>query len=119
MRYLILSDIHANREALEAVAARIEGRYDQLLCLGDVVGYGPDPIFAIDWLRAQPNCKVIRGNHDKAAVGLTDLEWFNPTAKKSALWTQTMLPTEHLEWLRRLPQGPALVENFWLCHSWV
>ena len=53
MRYLVLSDIHANREALEAVAARIEGRYDQILCLGDVVGYGPDPAFAIDWLLAR------------------------------------------------------------------
>ena len=120
MRYLILSDIHANREALEAVAAKTAGRYERLLCLGDMVGYGADPAFVIDWLQAQPpevKLQIIRGNHDKAAIGQANLEWFNPAARKSALWTQTALSADHLNWLRKLPQGPALVEDFWICHG--
>ena len=120
MRYLILSDIHANREALEAVAAKTAGRYERLLCLGDVVGYGADPAFAIEWLRAQPpevQLQIIRGNHDKAVVDQVHLQWFNPAARKSALWTASVLSEDHLEWLRRLAQGPALVEDFWICHG--
>jgi predicted phosphodiesterase len=128
VRYLILSDIHANRQALEAVAAKTAGRYEQLVCLGDVVGYGADPAFVIDWLREQEvstkaKLQIVRGNHDKAAIGLANLEWFNASARASALWTQLALSQEHLDWLSKLPQGPALVapggagEPFWLCHG--
>ena len=133
MRYLVLSDIHANRQALEAVAAKTAGRYEQLVCLGDVVGYGADPAFVIDWLREQETrtgakLQIVRGNHDKAALGLANLEWFNASARASALWTQLALSREHLDWLAKLPQGPALVapgggatavamEPFWLCHG--
>ena len=63
MRYLILSDIHGNREALEAVLAHAQG-YDQILCLGDLVGYGADPNFVVDWARANV-AAIVRGNHDR------------------------------------------------------
>ncbi|MBC7927830.1 MAG: metallophosphoesterase family protein, partial [Bryobacteraceae bacterium] len=94
MRYLILSDIHANRAALEAVLSKAKGSYDSILNCGDTVGYGPDPNYAAEFARAE--ClHVIRGNHDKAAVGLADLEWFNPMARTSAEWTQTELTREN------------------------
>jgi predicted phosphodiesterase len=78
--YLILSDLHANREALEAVLRDASGRYDRILCLGDVVGYGADPNHAVDWVRANA-AAVIRGNHDRICVD-DDLFW--PSAKCSA-----------------------------------
>ena len=80
MRYLILSDLHANREALQAVSDHAAGRYDEAICCGDLVGYGADPNAVVDWVRA--HCSLtVRGNHDKACTGLDDLEWFNPVAK--------------------------------------
>ena len=77
MRFLIISDIHANWDALDAVLSRAEGKYDVILNCGDLVGYGPEPNRVVDWCRAT-NVAVVRGNHDKAAVGLADLDWFNP-----------------------------------------
>ncbi len=69
MRYLVLSDIHANMEALEAVLADAEGLYQEVICLGDIVGYGPDPNQVTTWVRQ--NCDaVIRGNHDRASASL-------------------------------------------------
>ena len=79
VRFLILSDIHANWDALDAVLNARRGSYDLVLNCGDLVGYGPEPNRVVDWCRAT-NAAVVRGNHDKAAVGLTDLEWFNPVA---------------------------------------
>jgi predicted phosphodiesterase len=84
VRFLILSDIHANWDALEAVLTDAEGKYDLVLNCGDLVGYGPEPNRVADWCRTS-NAAVIRGNHDRAAVGLTDLEWFNPVARAAAL----------------------------------
>ena len=73
MRYLIVSDLHANREALDAVVEHASGRYDRAMCCGDLVGYGADPNPVVEWARA--NCSVVvRGNHDKACTGLDDLE---------------------------------------------
>ncbi|MBC7927588.1 MAG: metallophosphoesterase family protein [Bryobacteraceae bacterium] len=116
MRYLILSDIHANRAALEAVLAKAKGSYDSILNCGDTVGYGPDPNYAAEFARAE--ClHVIRGNHDKAAVGLADLEWFNPMARTSAEWTQTELTRENAEWLENLPAGPLEVNGFSMVHG--
>ena len=116
MRYLILSDIHANWEALEAVLEDARGAYETILCCGDLVGYGADPNRAVQW--ARDNCAaVVRGNHDKAAVGLEDLEWFNPVARFAALWTEQALSVENLSYLRALPQGPLRVESFQLFHG--
>lgn len=116
MRYLILSDIHANLEALDAVAERAAGTYDRIICLGDVVGYGADPNAAVQWTQANAHV-TIRGNHDKAGAGLEDLEWFNEAARQSALWTQTVLDEENLAWLRNLPKGPANVNGFQIFHG--
>lgn len=116
MRYLIISDIHANRQALEAVEEHAKGKYDGIACLGDIVGYGADPTFAIAWVRDNVRW-IVRGNHDKASVGLEDLEWFNPAARSSALWTQAQLNGEDAAWLRRLPQGPLELDGFALVHG--
>lgn len=116
MRYLILSDIHANWEALEAVLAQARGAYETVVCCGDLVGYGADPNRVVNW--AREHCAaVVRGNHDKAAVGLEDLEWFNPVAREAALWTERALSVENLSYLRALPQGPRQVGPFQLLHG--
>jgi predicted phosphodiesterase len=110
MRYLILSDIHSNWEGLEASLAAVDGRYDEILCLGDIVGYGADPNRCVEWVRA--NCKtgaVVRGNHDKVCCGLDPGEEFNNTALRAARWTQEQLTPENLEYLRALQVGPAVI----------
>lgn len=106
MAYLILSDIHANLEALEAVLKDAEGLYDRILCLGDLVGYGADPNAVVDWARTNLQV-VVRGNHDKACVGMDDLEGYNVAARKSAEWTRSELTAESREYLERLPRGPV------------
>jgi predicted phosphodiesterase len=116
VRYLILSDIHANRQALEAALEQAGRKYDEVACLGDIVGYGADPVFAVDWVRTNVKTTV-RGNHDKASVGLEDLEWFNPAARKSALWTHSQLSSDDIEWIRNLPQGPVELDGFHLVHG--
>ena len=122
MPYLILSDIHSNLEALQAVLEDAAGRYDRILCLGDVVGYGADPNAVLDWVRANVTA-VIRGNHDKACVGLVALELFNGSARASAVWTQKQLTQDHMEYLGRLPRGPLAYagnpgeESFDLVHG--
>jgi diadenosine tetraphosphatase ApaH/serine/threonine PP2A family protein phosphatase len=116
VRYLIVSDLHANREALDAVLADSAGRYDQAICCGDLVGYGADPNPIVDWVRA--NCSLtVRGNHDKACTGIDDLEWFNPVAKQAALWTQTNLTPANADWIRALPQGPLPLDGFQVLHG--
>jgi predicted phosphodiesterase len=118
VRYLILSDLHANWQALEAVLQDASGHYDQALCLGDLVGYGGDPNEVVDWVRA--NCAiVVRGNHDKASTGLDEeeLEWFNPVARQAALWTFAALRPENVAYVSGLPQGPIAVNGFQLVHG--
>lgn len=116
MRYLIVSDIHANWEALSAVLADARGKYDQILNCGDLVGYGPDPNAVVDWARAS-TAAGIRGNHDKSCVGLEDLEWFNPVARMSAVWTSQTLTEVNREYLRQLPAGPLDVADFQILHG--
>jgi predicted phosphodiesterase len=116
VRFLILSDIHANWEALDAVLLDSAGEYDQILCCGDVVGYNPNPAEVVDWTRH--HCQtVIRGNHDKAVAGIDGLEWFNEVAQSAALWARAQLNAEQLAWLRALPSGPVLVENCTVMHG--
>lgn len=116
MRYLILSDIHGNWEALQAVTTRARGAYDEVLCCGDLIGYGADPNAVVEWARANARV-VVRGNHDKASVGLEDLEWFNPVARAAALWTMRELMPENIEYVRSLPQGPVAVNGFQIIHG--
>lgn len=116
MRYLILSDIHANWEACEAVLRHADGDYQEILCCGDLVGYGADPNRVVEWARSAVSA-VVRGNHDKACVGLEDLEWFNPVAREAALWTEAALTPENHRYLRNLPKGPIAVRGFQILHG--
>jgi predicted phosphodiesterase len=116
VRYLIVSDLHANLEALHAVLAQSAGGYDRALCCGDLVGYGADPNPVCDWVRM--SCAVVvRGNHDRASTGQDDLEWFNPVARKAALWTLHVLSPENAGYLVGLPRGPVTVETFQVFHG--
>src|ERR1700683_616472 len=116
MRFLILSDIHANATALSAALSAVEGRWDRALCLGDVVGYGPDPNDVIDTVKKLTEV-VIRGNHDKASCGQTDAEDFNAIARTAAEWTRAQLTPANLEYLRNLPSGPLQIDGLTLVHG--
>ena len=116
MRYLILSDIHANREALDAVLGDARGLYDHIVCCGDVVGYGADPDPVTEWVRDNV-ASIVRGNHDKACAGLEDLEWFNAIAKASALWTQETMKADNIGYLHDLAKGPGRVDGFQILHG--
>jgi predicted phosphodiesterase len=116
VRYLILSDIHANWEALQAVLADAESEYDRILCCGDVVGYGADPDAVTEWVKENV-AHIVRGNHDKACAGLEDLEWFNPVARLSAVWTQQTMKPSNLDYLRDLPRGPEQVGRIEILHG--
>ncbi len=109
MRLLLLSDIHSNLEAMEACLAAAPA-YDMVVNLGDVVGYNASPNEVCERVRTMGG-PVVRGNHDRACTGLTDLSEFNLVAAMSARWTQTSLEQEHLNWLRNLPQGPMRVDE--------
>ncbi|HEY4364336.1 MAG TPA: metallophosphoesterase family protein [Bryobacteraceae bacterium] len=113
---LILSDIHANREALEAVLEDAKGRYDRIVCLGDIVGYGADPNYVVEWARANVRT-VIRGNHDKVCVGLDPIFVYNVAAQKSAEWTMGVLTAENRAYLENLPRGPLRVDDFDIVHG--
>jgi predicted phosphodiesterase len=116
LRFLVLSDIHANWYALEAVLAEAANEFDQIVCCGDLVGYNPHPARVIEWTRANCN-SVVRGNHDKGVAGIDDLEWFNDVAKAAAQWTTANLDSPELEYLRELARGPLQLEHFHICHG--
>jgi predicted phosphodiesterase len=116
VRYLVVSDLHGNWDALEAVLKDARGRYDRIVCCGDLVGYGPDPNRIVDWAR-ENLLSVIRGNHDRACCGLDDLEWFNPVAQEASRWTMAHLTEQSLAWLRALPAGPIVVDGFMMAHG--
>jgi predicted phosphodiesterase len=116
MRYLILSDVHANLTALDSALAAAAGKWSKCLCLGDVVGYGPDPNGVIDRIR-ELDAVTIRGNHDKAGSGLANAEDFNPVARNVALWTREQLRPENREWLEKLPTGPISFDGFTIVHG--
>jgi predicted phosphodiesterase len=120
MRYLILSYIHSNDEALAAVLARVRRkRFDRVVVLGDFVGYGASPNQVIDRIRALRKEKVmIRGNHDKVVCGLESGDLFNPVALKAARWTTEKLTPRNRKFLESLPIGPRAVEGaFAICHG--
>ena len=119
MRYLILSDIHANREAFVAVLHFVRRKHwDKAIFLGDLVGYGANPNQAIDMLRKLRPLAAIRGNHDKVCSGIEDGELFNRVALQAAMWTRGRLTPTNLKWLRALPEGPFVVdEAFAISHG--
>ncbi len=119
MRYLVLSDIHANVEALEAAlqAAAAIG-YDRVLVLGDLVGYGADPTAVVARVRQLDPLAIIRGNHDRVAAGVNDPDSFNPVARDAALWTREALEPGALAYLQTLAPGPVLVDDLVeICHG--
>jgi len=116
MRYLILSDIHANLTALDAVLDAAKGRWQRAVCLGDLVDYGPDPNEVIARVKSL-KAVAIRGNHDKAVVGLADPNEFNPIARMSVLWTREQLTAKNRAYLKKLPSGPKQVGDFSIVHG--
>lgn len=118
MRYLVLSDIHANMDAFEAVLAHASGAWDRVLVLGDLVGYGAEPNAVVDKVRSLDPEALIRGNHDKAASGIDDGSQFNHVARIAALWTGTQLTPQNLAFVRGLPIGPVQVDALTeICHG--
>jgi predicted phosphodiesterase len=116
MRYLLLSDIHSNLEALVMCLELARGRYDQVLCLGDLVGYGPDPNAVIERIKPLASI-IIRGNHDKACSGHTVAAEFNPPARLAIEWTRNELTPEHVSLLHSLPAGPVQLDGFQIVHG--
>jgi predicted phosphodiesterase len=110
LRILLVSDIHANLEALEASLAAAPS-FDLVVNLGDIVGYGASPN-EVAALSRELGKIFVRGNHDKAVTGLLDLDDFNPMAASAAIWTRNELTSQNLDWLRTLPQGPVSMTDF-------
>ncbi len=102
MRYAILSDIHGNLEALRAVLDDCAARVDAVLCLGDTVGYGADPLACVE-LIAERAQAIVGGNHEQAVAGRLDLGWFNRHARVAAEWTRERLDEDHRAYLGTLP----------------
>jgi predicted phosphodiesterase len=119
MRYLVLTDIHANLEALDACVADARARrFDATLILGDLVGYGGDPNAVVERVQALEPVAIVRGNHDKVACGLEQAEGFNAVARSAAKWTLDVLTPAHRDWLCALPEGPHMVDEvIEICHG--
>jgi diadenosine tetraphosphatase ApaH/serine/threonine PP2A family protein phosphatase len=117
MRYAILADIHGNLEAFEAVREDIEqrGGVDELWCLGDIVGYGPNPRECLELLRQKKHI-CLAGNHDGAAIGKIDTSDFNPDAAAACHWTAKQLTSEDVDYLGSLPLK-LVRDNFTLVHG--
>ncbi len=116
MRFLIITDTHANWRALASVLDDAAGQYEQIVCCGDLVGYNSEPSQVLDW--TSEHCSaVVRGNHDKVVSGLESLDWFNETAQEAARWTMNRLSAEQTEYLRSLPSGPLQLEYFHIWHG--
>jgi len=123
MNILVISDIHANLTALEAVLADA-GDVDAVWCLGDLVGYGPDPGECIARVKELPNLVCVIGNHDAAVLNQIDVVSFNPEARQAIEWTQKKLTTEEFDFLRNLPETldthtifPKLERHVTLAHG--
>lgn len=118
-RYLVLSDLHANQQALEAVFRTVQRRrYDAVFCMGDLVGYGANPNPVVSRMRKIRNLKIVRGNHDKVCSGLEDPSNFNSSARLAAQWTLQHLRRENLEFLVHLPKGPLeALPGIYLAHG--
>jgi predicted phosphodiesterase len=115
MRTLIISDIHANLTALSAVLENAKP-FDRVWCLGDVVGYGPDPNACIERLRELPGLKCVKGNHDAAILGEIDKKAFNYEARTSLEWLDSRLKPVNRRWLETL-EDRWTFENFTLVHG--
>jgi len=120
VRYLILSDIHANWEALSAVINHARRKkYEKVLFLGDAVGYGASPNAVINWLRGLGSSVIsVRGNHDRVCSGIDSGEYFNRYALQSVHWTAGRLEEKNRKLLQELPEGPTIIEeDLAICHG--
>jgi predicted phosphodiesterase len=118
MRIAVLSDVHANREALREVERTLRDlAVDTILYLGDAVGYNADPDYCVRRL-AELTEAVVRGNHDKTVADPRDLDWFNEVARAAILWTRDALSANSLRILDAFPEGPRVVQDrYLLCHG--
>jgi predicted phosphodiesterase len=115
MRILVISDIHANLTALEAVLSEA-GEFDATWCLGDLVGYGPDPNECVERVKELPGLTCIIGNHDAAVLKQIDPNSFNPEAREAIYWTQRMLSKQSYTFLGELPEK-VKIERVTLAHG--
>jgi diadenosine tetraphosphatase ApaH/serine/threonine PP2A family protein phosphatase len=115
MRILVLSDIHANLAAFKAVLKAVEGQWDRIWCLGDLVGYGPNPNECIALLREHDHLSL-SGNHDWAVLGKLNISEFNEDARAVVLWTRSVLEAESRTYLESLPPK-RVVDAFTLVHA--
>lgn len=116
MKYFVFSDIHGNLEALNVVLQQIDVFHpDKVICLGDVVGYGPNPNECVQQVYQAAEFTIM-GNHDHAVLGLTDIAYFNQYAKFAVLWTRQVLTEENLEILKGYPFQKS-VDDILLVHS--
>jgi len=116
MRVLVISDIHANYTALETVL-KDAGPVDENWCLGDLVGYGPDPNAVIEQVRELTHLTCIMGNHDMAIIGKMAFESFNGDAHRSLVWTEKVLTADNMNFLRSLPQSTKVRGEVTLAHG--
>jgi len=116
MRYLLISDIHANLAAFEAVLKDAQGKYDKVWCLGDMVGYGPDPNECVELLLTLDHI-CIAGNHDWAVLDKLDVDDFNPDARFATLWTRKQLTKKVRDYLDSLPIALVEEDIFTLVHG--
>ena len=116
MRVLVISDIHANYTALEAVL-KDAGEVDETWCLGDLVGYGPDPNAVVEEVREIKNLTCLLGNHDVAVIGRIPFEAFNGDARRTLEYHEKVLSADNMEFLRSLPQNLKVREDASLVHG--
>ena len=115
MRILILSDIHANLTAFETVLSKA-GKLDSVWCLGDLVGYGPDPNECIELIQTLPKLICLQGNHDAAVSGLIDLAAFNSEARLAVLWTRSEIEEKNKQYLQTL-ESQFKTDSIYLAHG--
>jgi len=116
MRILVISDIHANYTALETVLADA-GSVDETWCLGDLVGYGPDPNAVVEAIRDRPQLTCLLGNHDVAVIGKMPFESFNGEARRSLMLHEQILRADNMDFLRALPQNAKVRGEVTLAHG--
>ncbi|MEA3307951.1 MAG: metallophosphoesterase family protein [Chloroflexota bacterium] len=114
MRYLIISDIHGNEPALQSVLHDV-GDFDEIWCLGDTVGYGPNPNQCLEQLREYP-LLCVAGNHDWGVLGQTGLYVFNSAARQALLWTRDELTARNMQMLKDFPSS-LRVQKVLLVHG--
>ena len=116
MRVLVISDVHANYEALEAVL-NDAGEVDETWCLGDLVGYGPDPNLCVETVRSLPNLTCLPGNHDVGMIGGMSLATFNGDARRSLEYQMKVMNADNMDFLRALPEAVQVCGEATMAHG--